>query len=207
MSLVCLHLRARTDATRTESRLDPKTAFEGSSKTKQFPAFPEWEIVCEPEPYEESYLPGPLPSPISSFPTQSKFSAEPVQSGIEGEMGPDDEAEPDTVSGVDGAFLRFQERIQRMPEQVLRYVLPSPSFPPSLLTLSRTVSIDFQVSTVPLLCGSHRIRSSLRPFLNVPSVDLPKMSSFKYVPSSPDFYRMLMRIIGIVNSIDVLGGL
>jgi hypothetical protein len=56
------------DGMRTESRFDPKTGFEASSTTKQFPAFPEWEIVCEPEPYEESYLPGPSLSPRLLFP-------------------------------------------------------------------------------------------------------------------------------------------
>lgn len=54
--------------------------------------WPEWDIAAESEPYEESYLP------------------DSITKGDEGETGTEDAAEPDTRTGVDSAFLAFQER-------------------------------------------------------------------------------------------------
>jgi hypothetical protein len=54
--------------------------------------WPEWDIVAESEPYEESYLP------------------DTVTGAGEREEGTEDAAEPDTKTGVDKAFLIFQER-------------------------------------------------------------------------------------------------
>jgi hypothetical protein len=86
-----------------------------------------------------------------------------VQGNIEGEMGPDDEAEPDTVSGVDGAFLRFQERVQRMPEQVLRCVLPSVFSMLAHVVVIRFYRLPGIESPAPLWISSDQIESSSIP--------------------------------------------
>ncbi|SCV73135.1 BQ2448_7060 [Microbotryum intermedium] len=76
---------------------------------------------------------------------------------------------PDTRSGVDKAFLTFQERVERVPEQVLRfYRLPGVEDPQPLWANNERVTWD-QVPPCPL-CGAKRqvefqILSTLLSFL------------------------------------------
>mgnify|MGYP006899216216 FL=1 len=46
-----------SDTARTEDALDPTSALSGLPSTSARP-WPEYDIAAEPEPYEESYLPG-----------------------------------------------------------------------------------------------------------------------------------------------------
>ena len=73
-----------------ESALAENAGLSSAPTSKPTP-WPEWDIVAESEPYEESYLPSTV--------TQG-----------EKEEGTEDAAEPDTKTGVDAAFLIFQER-------------------------------------------------------------------------------------------------
>lgn len=100
-------------------------------------SFAEWDIACEPEPYQESFLAD-----------TDKTSTE---DGNDGE----DAAEPDTKTGVDRAFLLFQERVERLPEQVLRfYRLPGVDNPEPLW-VSHTKIRSQDVPLCPL-CSAPR---------------------------------------------------
>ncbi|KAK4052334.1 hypothetical protein OIO90_004415 [Microbotryomycetes sp. JL221] len=107
------------------------------TRPEQSPEFwPEWDIICEPEPYEESYLPDDVPA-------------------VDGKTDRGDAAEPDTETGVDSAFLRFQERLERLPEQVMRfYRLPGVE-QPSPLWANATPIAPGDVPSCSL-CGSSR---------------------------------------------------
>ncbi|KAK4048399.1 hypothetical protein OIV83_004745 [Microbotryomycetes sp. JL201] len=97
----------------------------------------EWDIESEPEPYEESYLPTAVPAADSN--------------------GAEDAVEPDTKTGVDSTFLRFQERIERLPEQVLRfYRLPDVQDPEPLWANESKVSPD-DLPACPLCGGPRKI--------------------------------------------------
>ncbi|GAA6062743.1 hypothetical protein JCM10212_000383 [Sporobolomyces blumeae] len=143
-----------------ESELDAKTALEGSPVNPSAP-WPEWDIAAEPEPYEESYL----PDPSAPAPDQD-------EGGEDAEAG-------DTVSGVDKEFLAFQERIEREPDQVLRfYRLPDIDNPEPLWASKDKISPN----DVPLcdLCGVPRqvefqILSTLLSHLHDDSLDFDSL--------------------------------
>ncbi|GAA5891598.1 hypothetical protein JCM8208_007334 [Rhodotorula glutinis] len=121
---------------RLEDALEPNSALSTKPSTPARP-WPEFDIGAEPEPYEESYLPDPAtPAP-------------------ENEEGTEDAASADTKTGVDRAFLQFQERLEREPKQVLRfYRIPGVDDPQPLWASSKTIS----PSEVPTceLCRSER---------------------------------------------------
>ncbi|BGP51410.1 hypothetical protein JCM10450v2_007352 [Rhodotorula kratochvilovae] len=121
---------------RLEDALDANSGL-ASKPSASVKPFPEFDIAAEPEPYEESYLPDPaVPAP-------------------EAEEGTEDAASSDTKTGVDRAFLQFQERIEREPKQVLRfYRIPGVEDPQPLWASSKTIS----PSEVPTceLCRSER---------------------------------------------------
>jgi pre-rRNA-processing protein TSR4 len=71
-------------------------------------AFPEFEICCEPEP-DALVLSGlSLGENIPLVDSEDLIDDEDLD-------------EPETESGVDKAFLKFQKRVEREPEQILRY--------------------------------------------------------------------------------------
>ncbi|KAK4704293.1 hypothetical protein P7C70_g1916, partial [Phenoliferia sp. Uapishka_3] len=122
-----------------ERALDSRSQLGGEKPTEaKLPTpLPEWDIECELEPYEESFL------------TDASRSLE--DDGGQGE----DADEPDTTSGVDKAFLIFQERVERFPEQVLRfYRLPGVEEPEPLWCSSQHIAPH----DVPAcsLCGGPR---------------------------------------------------
>ncbi|GAA6014555.1 hypothetical protein JCM10207_001643 [Rhodosporidiobolus poonsookiae] len=143
-----------------EGKLDAETGLR-SKPEKRLPAFPEFDIAAEPEPYEESYLPDP------STPAGEK------------EEGTEDAAEPDTKTGVDSAFLIFQERIEREPKQVLRfYRLPGIDDPQPLWASKDKIRPE-QVPTCEL-CRSERkvefqILSTLLPSLSDDNLDFDSL--------------------------------
>lgn len=139
--------------------------------------------MAEPEPYEESYLSGASPSGSASSFELTPSLADPVENPAGDDPEGEDAAEPDTSTGVDAPFLRFQERVQRLPEQVLRcarffvfgleletedfarrfYRLPGVE-QPEPLWISSTKVLPAQVPACPL-CGSPRdIEFQVRPF-------------------------------------------
>ncbi|KAI5475609.1 programmed cell death protein 2 [Pseudohyphozyma bogoriensis] len=123
-------------------RLDVSTNLVDSapSGSREVQPFAEWDIACEPEPYEESYLDDP-----------AKTTA------ADGEEGGEDAAEPDTATGVDRAFLIFQERVERLPEQVLRfYRLPGVEDPEPLWVSSKKVKAD-ETTPCPLCHGPRKV--------------------------------------------------
>ncbi|KAM0786150.1 hypothetical protein ACM66B_006958 [Microbotryomycetes sp. NB124-2] len=138
-----------------ESRLSASTGLQSEPEQASSP-LSEWDVACEPEPYEESYLPGKAPSgtPAELAMTETEFvlaAAVPASDGNSAE----DAAEPDTRTGVDSAFLRFQERIERLPEQVLRfYRLPDVDEPEPLWANERKVARE-DLAACPL-CGGRR---------------------------------------------------
>ncbi|GAA5827890.1 hypothetical protein JCM11251_007718 [Rhodosporidiobolus azoricus] len=135
-----------------EEKLDPVTQLAGEvEEKKRMEPFPEWDIGAEPEPYEESYLP------------------DPSQPAGEKEEGTEDAAEPDTRTGVDTAFLTFQERIEREPKQVLRfYRLPGIDDPQPLWASATKIRSE-EVPTCELCRGERKIEfqilSTLLPAL------------------------------------------
>ncbi|GAA5862083.1 hypothetical protein JCM3774_006167 [Rhodotorula dairenensis] len=136
---------------RLEDSLDPTSALSGPPSTSARP-WPEYDIAAEPEPYEESYLPETAPP----APEQA-------------EAGSEDAEAPDTRTGVDSAFLIFQERIEREPKQVLRfYRIPGVENPEPLWASNRKIGPE-QVPTCEL-CRAERkvefqILSTLLPSL------------------------------------------
>lgn len=73
-------------------------------------ALPEFEICCEPEP----------DAVIASIEALS-LGGEPLNMIAEEDLAEDEDFdEPETESGVDKAFLKFQKRVEREPEQILR---------------------------------------------------------------------------------------
>ncbi|GAA6018811.1 hypothetical protein JCM11491_006872 [Sporobolomyces phaffii] len=111
--------------------------------TKTPQPWPEWNIQAEPEPYEESYLPDDRTSAAAGD-----------DAAIEGE----DADAPDTVSGVDKEFLVFQERIEREPNQVLRfYRLPDVEAPEPLWTSSKKIDPLVDVPACPLCQGPRQV--------------------------------------------------
>ncbi|KDE03276.1 hypothetical protein MVLG_06233 [Microbotryum lychnidis-dioicae p1A1 Lamole] len=130
-----------------EAALDPTTALAGSVDAAPC-MWPEWDVICESEPYEDSYL---------------ESDRQPTEGAAE------DADLPDTQSGVDKAFLTFQERVERVPKQVLRfYRLPGEEEPQPLWANKKKVTSD-QVQPCSL-CGAKRqvefqILSTLLSFL------------------------------------------
>ncbi|GAA5839051.1 hypothetical protein JCM9279_002577 [Rhodotorula babjevae] len=121
---------------RLEDALEPNSALASKPSTPARP-WPEFDIGAEPEPYEESYLPD---------------AAAPA---LDTEEGTEDAAATDTKTGVDRAFLQFQERLEREPKQVLRfYRIPGVDEPQPLWASRKTIS----PSEVPTceLCRSER---------------------------------------------------
>ncbi|KPV72014.1 uncharacterized protein RHOBADRAFT_65678 [Rhodotorula graminis WP1] len=121
---------------RLEDALEPNSALSSKPSTPARP-WPEFDIGAEPEPYEESYLP------------------DPAAPALDNEEGTEDATSADTKTGVDRAFLQFQERLEREPKQVLRfYRIPGVDDPQPLWASSKTIS----PSEVPTceLCRSER---------------------------------------------------
>ncbi|GAA5990371.1 hypothetical protein JCM10908_007340 [Rhodotorula pacifica] len=136
---------------RLEDALDPTSALSGPPSTSAKP-WPEYDIAAEPEPYEESYLPETAPP----APEQA-------------EAGSEDAEAPDTRTGVDSAFLIFQERIEREPKQVLRfYRIPGVDDPQPLWASNRKIGPE-QVPTCELCRAERKIEfqilSTLLPSL------------------------------------------
>ncbi|GAA5888397.1 hypothetical protein JCM6882_008605 [Rhodosporidiobolus microsporus] len=143
-----------------EEKLDPETQLAGKPEKKVEP-FPEFDVGAEPEPYEESYLP------------------DPSQPAGEKEEGTEDAAEPDTKTGVDTAFLTFQERIEREPKQVLRfYRLPGIDDPQPLWASATKIRPE-EVSTCELCRGERKIEfqilSTLLPSLKDDYLDFDSL--------------------------------
>ncbi|GAA5956870.1 hypothetical protein JCM8115_003847 [Rhodotorula mucilaginosa] len=114
--------QTQAERKRLEDALDPTSALSGPPSTSARP-WPEYDIAAEPEPYEESYLPETAPP----APEQA-------------EAGSEDAEAPDTRTGVDSAFLIFQERIEREPKQVLRfYRIPGVEDPQPLWASNRKI--------------------------------------------------------------------
>ncbi|KAM0747495.1 hypothetical protein T439DRAFT_328733 [Meredithblackwellia eburnea MCA 4105] len=107
--------------------------------SKTFAPLPEWEIECDSEPYEESYL---------------SDTRKPLTEEDDGN-DQTDAIEPDTATGVDKAFLVFQDRIERVPEQVLRfYRLPDVEDPEPLWVSSK--KLDENQIPPCSICGGVR---------------------------------------------------
>lgn len=103
--------------------MDATTQLGGSPPADQIDrlVWTESNIVCEAEPYEESYLGSYL-----SFSSQVEADRSlddgttPTADSNDDDEDNEDARAPDTAVGVDTPFLVFQERISRLPEQVLR---------------------------------------------------------------------------------------
>ncbi|GAA5963445.1 hypothetical protein JCM21900_004646 [Sporobolomyces salmonicolor] len=153
-----------------EAKLDPTSALSGKPSTSTAP-WPEWDIAAEPEPYEESYLPA---------------EAAPA---AEDEEGTEDAAEPDTTTGVDRAFLEFQERIEREPKQVLRfYRLPEVEDPQPLWASSVKVRPE-DVPACELCSGPRQVEfqvlSTLLSHLNDDSFDFDSLLVYTCLANCP----------------------
>ncbi|BGP27466.1 programmed cell death protein 2 [Rhodotorula toruloides] len=123
---------------RLEDALDAATAL-ASAPSSPAKLWPEFDIAAEPEPYEESYL------PLENAPA------------AEVEDGTEDAAATDTKTGVDSAFLHFQERIEREPKQVLRfYRLPGVEDPQPLWASEDKIRPE-QVPTCELCRGERKV--------------------------------------------------
>ncbi|GAA5881280.1 hypothetical protein JCM1840_003843 [Sporobolomyces johnsonii] len=152
-----------------EAKLDPTSALSGKPSTSTAP-WPEWDIAAEPEPYEESYLPEAAPA-------------------AENEEGTEDAGEPDTATGVDRAFLEFQERIEREPKQVLRfYRLPEVEDPQPLWASS----VKIRPEDVPAceLCSGPRqvefqVLSTLLSHLKDDSFDFDSLLVYTCLANCP----------------------
>ncbi|PRQ71050.1 Proteophosphoglycan ppg4 [Rhodotorula toruloides] len=126
------------ERTRLEDALDAATAL-ASAPSSSAKSWPEFDIAAEPEPYEESYLP-----------SENAPAAE-------AEEGTEDAAATDTKTGVDSAFLHFQERIEREPKQVLRfYRLPGIEDPQPLWASEDKIRPE-QVPTCELCRGERKV--------------------------------------------------
>ncbi|GAA5911382.1 uncharacterized protein JCM6883_000076 [Sporobolomyces salmoneus] len=156
-------LEANLDQDTALGRVSPTTTTTTTASTRRrVKSWPEWDIVAEPEPYEESYLPDPSAPNLE-----------------EAEGGGEDVDAPDSVSGVDKEFLIFQERIEREPRQVLRfYRLPDIETPSPLWTSKKKID----PSSVPPceLCRGPRevefqILSMLLSHLNDDSVEFDSL--------------------------------
>ncbi|KAH9821319.1 programmed cell death protein 2 [Melampsora americana] len=75
--------------------------------------FNEWELVCEQEEMEESKTEG-----LKGFDDPSDLT----RTEIEGETDEEDARMKETKASVDLTFLKFQSRLSRAPDQVLRYL-------------------------------------------------------------------------------------
>ncbi|GAA5861960.1 hypothetical protein JCM8547_001539 [Rhodosporidiobolus lusitaniae] len=145
-----------------EVLLDKETQLGGKLGEKgRMEPFPEFDVQAEPEPYEESYLP------------------DPAQPAAEKEEGTEDAAEPDTKTGVDRAFLAFQERIEREPKQVLRfYRLPGIEDPQPLWASATKISSE-QVAPCELCRGQRKVEfqilSTLLPSLQDDNLDFDSL--------------------------------
>ncbi|BGP19873.1 hypothetical protein JCM10213v2_008004 [Rhodosporidiobolus nylandii] len=143
-----------------EEKLDKETQL-ASKPEKRLEPFPEFDVQAEPEPYEESYLP------------------DPAAPAAEKEEGTEDAAEPDTKTGVDNAFLIFQERIEREPKQVLRfYRIPGVEDPQPLWASAQKIRPE-EVSTCELCRGERKIEfqilSTLLPSLQDDNLDFDSL--------------------------------
>ncbi|GAA6037721.1 hypothetical protein JCM8097_002307 [Rhodosporidiobolus ruineniae] len=144
-----------------EVNLDAETGLSSRPEKGALKPFPEFDVAAEPEPYEESYLPDP------NTPAGEK------------EEGTEDAAEPDTKTGVDSAFLAFQERIEREPKQVLRfYRLPGIEDPQPLWASSTKIRPE-EVSTCELCRGERKVEfqilSTLLPSLEDDYLDFDSL--------------------------------
>ncbi|GJN93790.1 hypothetical protein Rhopal_006848-T1 [Rhodotorula paludigena] len=145
---------------RLEDALDPTSALSSAPSTSSKP-WPEFDVAAEPEPYEESYLPDPsAPAP-------------------ENEEGTEDAAATDTKTGVDRAFLAFQERIEREPKQVMRfYRIPGVDDPQPLWASSKTITPE-EIPTCELCRAERKVEfqvlSTLLPSLEDDSFDFDSL--------------------------------
>ncbi|BGP58028.1 hypothetical protein JCM8202v2_005685 [Rhodotorula sphaerocarpa] len=143
---------------RLENALDSTSALSRAPSTSARP-WPEYDIAAEPEPYEESYLPAPAPE--------------------QAEPGNEDVDAPDTRTGVDSAFLIFQERIEREPRQVLRfYRIPGIDDPQPLWASHRKITPE-QVPTCELCRGERKVEfqilSTILPSLEDETFDFDSL--------------------------------
>merc|ERR1719487_1191812 len=145
---------------RLENALDSTSALSRAPSTSARP-WPEYDIAAEPEPYEESYLPDAAPAPEQAEP------------------GNEDVDAPDTRTGVDSAFLIFQERIEREPRQVLRfYRIPGIDDPQPLWASHRKITPE-QVPTCELCRGERKVEfqilSTMLPSLEDETFDFDSL--------------------------------
>eukprot|EP00842_Homolaphlyctis_polyrhiza_P000176 jgi/Hompol1/1159/HPOL_004473-RA len=93
-------------ATSQQSAIDPAS----SDLSRTAATFPEFELESEDEPKET----------VAALPDAGKIEATINTLGLE-DPTEEEVLEDDTTVDVDDAFLKFQRRIARMPEQVIRY--------------------------------------------------------------------------------------